>query len=219
MASYFNLTLDTLAPQGLTIKLNNGSQYTTNKTVQLAVNVTDESADGYQMKVWGINGVANESDATWETLANIKNVTLSTGDGLKTVYVKVRDDVYNETVAASATITLDTSVPAVTIIGPDVSKISKTSPKDVATFSFTSNTAFTEYKIKVVPSNSSLHDAGVQIGTANGSTNMSATGTFKASTAISCKVYGKDLEAASSGDGEKIIKIFVKNAHGTWSVA
>lgn len=219
MASYFNLTLDTLAPQGLTIKLNNGAQYTTNKTVQLAVNVTDESAEGYQMKVWGINGVANESDATWETLANIKNVTLSTGDGLKTVYVKVRDDVYNETVAASATITLDTSVPAVTIIGPDVSKISKTSPKDVATFSFTSNTAFTEYKIKVVPSNSSLHDAGVQIGTANGSTNMSATGTFKASTAISCKVYGKDLEAASSGDGEKIIKVFVKNAHGTWSVA
>ena len=219
MASYFNLTLDTLAPQGLTIKLNNGSQYTTNKTVQLAVNVTDESAEGYQMKVWGINGVANESDATWETLANIKNVTLSTGDGLKTVYVKVRDDVYNETAAASATITLDTSVPAVTIIGPDVSKISKTSPKDVATFSFTSNTAFTEYKIKVVPSNSSLYDAGVQIGTANGSTNMTATGTFKASTAISCKIYGKDLEAASSGDGEKIIKVFVKNAHGTWSVA
>lgn len=219
MASYFNLTLDTLAPQGLTIKLNNGSQYTTNKTVQLAVNVTDESADGYQMKVWGIDGIAKESDAVWETLANIKNVTLSTGDGLKTVYVKVRDDVYNETVAASATITLDTSVPAVTIIGPDVSKISKTSPKDVATFSFTSNTAFTEYKIKVVPSNSSLHDAGVQIGTANGSTNMAATGTFKASTAISCKIYGKDLEAASSGDGEKIIKVFVKNAHGTWSVA
>lgn len=219
MASYFNLTLDTLAPQGLTIKLNNGSQYTTNKTVQLAVNVTDESAEGYQMKVWGINGVAKESDAVWETLANIKNVTLSTGDGLKTVYVKVRDDVYNETVAASATITLDTSVPAVTIIGPDVSRISKTSPKDVATFSFTSDVAFTEYKIKVVPSKSSLHDAGTLIGTTNGSTNMSATGTFKASTAISCKIYGKDLEIASSGDGEKIIKVFVKNTVGTWSVA
>ena len=80
----------------------------------------------------------------------------------------------------------------------------------MATFSFTSDVAFTEYKIKVVPSKSSLHDSG---------TNMSATGTFKASTAISCKIYGKDLEAASSGDGEKIIKVFVKNAHGTWSVA
>lgn len=219
MASYFNLTLDTLAPQGLTIKLNNGSQYTTSKVVQLAINVTDESADGYQMKVWGIDGIAKESDAVWETLANVKDITLSTGDGLKTVYVKVRDDVYNETAVTSTSITLDTSVPAVTIIGPDVSRISKTSPKDVATFSFTSDVAFTEYKIKVVPSKSSLHDAGTLIGAANGSTNMSATGTFKASTAISCKIYGKDLELASSGDGEKIIKVFVKNTVGTWSVA
>lgn len=219
MASYFNLTLDTLAPQGLTIKLNNGSQYTTSKAVQLAINVTDESAEGYQMKVWGIDGIAKESDAVWETLANVKDITLPIGDGLKTVYVKVRDDVYNETAVASTSITLDTSVPAVTIVGPDVSRISKTSPKDVATFSFTSDVAFTEYKIKVVPSKSSLHDAGTLIGAANGSTNMSATGTFKASTAISCKIYGKDLELASSGDGEKIIKVFVKNTVGTWSVA
>lgn len=219
MASYFNLTLDTLAPQGLSIKLNNGSQYTTSKNVTLSISVSDTSTSGYQMKVWGIDGIAKESDAVWETLANIKDITLPTGDGLKTVYVKVRDDVYNETAVASTSITLDTSVPAVTIIGPDVSRISKTSPKDVATFSFTSDVAFTEYKIKVVPSKSSLHDAGTLIGTANGSTNMSATGTFKASTAISCKIYGKDLEIASSGDGEKIIKVFVKNTVGTWSVA
>lgn len=219
MASYFNLTLDTLAPQGLTIKLNNGSQYTTSKSVTLGIVLTDASTVGYQMKVWGVNGAETEADATWETYASSKNITLLNNDGLKTVYVKVRDDVCNETAAVSATITLDTSVPAVTIIGPDVSRISKTAPKNVATFSFTSDVAFTEYKIKVVPSKSSLHDAGTLIGTANGSTNMTATGTFKASTAISCKVYGKDLEAASSGDGEKIIKVFVKNAHGTWSVA
>lgn len=219
MASYFNLTLDTLAPQGLTIKLNNGSQYTTSKSVTLGIVLTDASTVGYQMKVWGVNGAETEADATWETYASSKNITLLNNDGLKTVYVKVRDDVCNETAVVSATITLDTSVPAVTIIGPDVSRISKTAPKNVATFSFTSDVAFTEYKIKVVPSKSSLHDAGTLIGTANGSTNMTATGTFKASTAISCKVYGKDLEAASSGDGEKIIKVFVKNAHGTWSVA
>lgn len=171
------------------------------------------------MKVWGIDGASSEDSASWETFASTKSIALSTGDGLKTVYVKVRDDVCNETAAISATITLDTSVPAVTIIGPDVSRISKTAPKNVATFSFTSDVAFTEYKIKVVPSKSSLHDAGTLIGTVNGSTNMNATGSFKASTAISCKIYGKDLEIASSGDGEKIIKVFVKNAHGTWSVA
>ena len=219
MASYFNLVLDTLAPQGLTVKLNNGSQYTTSKNVTLSISVSDTSTSGYQMKVWGIDGASSEDSASWETFAQTKNIALPTGDGLKTVYVKVRDDVFNETAAASATITLDTSVPAVTIIGPDVSRISKTAPKNVATFSFTSDVAFTEYKIKVVPSKSSLHDAGTLIGTANGSTNMTATCTFKASTAISCKIYGKDLEAASSGDGEKIIKVFVKNAHGTWSVA
>lgn len=219
MASYFNLTLDTLAPQGLTIKLNNGSQYTTSKSVTLGIVLTDASTVGYQMKVWGVNGAETEADATWETYASSKNITLLNNDGLKTVYVKVRDDVCNETAAVSATITLDTSVPAVTIIGPDVSRISKTAPKNVATFSFTSDVAFTEYKIKVVPSKSSLHDAGTLIGTANGSTNMNATGTFKASAAITCKIYGKDLEAASSGDGEKIIKVFVKNSVGTWSVA
>lgn len=219
MASYFNLVLDTLAPQGLTVKLNNGSQYTTSKNVTLSISVSDTSTSGYQMKVWGIDGASSEDSASWETFASTKSIALPTGDGLKTVYVKVRDDVCNETAAASTTITLDTSVPAVTIIGPDVSRISKTAPKNVATFSFTSDVAFTEFKIKVVPSKSSLQDAGTLIGTANGSTNMTATGTFKASTAISCKVYGKDLEAASSGDGEKIIKVFVKNAHGTWSVA
>lgn len=219
MASYFNLVLDTLAPQGLTVKLNNGSQYTTSKNVTLSISVSDTSTSGYQMKVWGIDGASSEDSASWETFASTKSIALPTGDGLKNVYVKVRDDVCNETAAASATITLDTSVPAVTIIGPDVSRISKTAPKNVATFSFTSDVAFTEYKIKVVPSKSSLHDAGILIGTANGSTNMNATGTFKASAAITCKIYGKDLEAASSGDGEKIIKVFVKNAHGTWSVA
>ena len=219
MASYFNLTLDTLAPQGLTIKLNNSSQYTTSKNVTLSISVSDTSTSGYQMKVWGIYGASSEDSASWETFASTKSIALPTGDGLKTVYVKVRDDVCNETAAASATITLDTSVPAVTIIGPDVSKISKVSPKNVATFSFTSDVDFVEYKIKVVPSKSSLHDAGTLIGTVNGSTNMNATGSFKASTAISCKIYGKDLEIASSGDGEKIIKVFVKNAHGTWSVA
>ena len=219
MASYFNLVLDTLAPQGLAVKLNNGSQYTTSKNITLSISVSDTSTSGYQMKIWGIDGASSEDSASWETFAATKSIALPTGDGLKTVYVKVRDDVFNETAAASATITLDTSVPAVTIIGPDVSRISKTAPKNVATFSFTSDVAFTEYKIKVVPSKSSLHDAGTLIGTVNGSTNMNATGSFKASTAITCKIYGKDLESASSGDGEKIIKVFAKNAHGTWSVA
>jgi hypothetical protein len=219
MASFFNLILDTLAPSGLLLKINNGSQYTTKNDVTLSLSLDDTDTTGYQMKIWGIDGVSSESEASWETYSASKDVTLSNGDGLKTIYVKVRDDVYNESSSASASITLNTSVPAVTITGPDVSKISKVSPKNVATFSFVSDVDFIEYKVKVVPSNSSLQDAGVQIGTSGGSTNMSGTGTYKANTAISCKIYGQDLETASSGDGTKIIKVFVKNSAGTWSVA
>lgn len=64
MASYFNLVLDTLAPQGLTIELNNGSQYTTSKIVTLSISLADVSTNGYQMKVWGVNGAKAEADAS-----------------------------------------------------------------------------------------------------------------------------------------------------------
>ena len=74
--------------------------------------------------------------------------------------------------------------------------------------------------MRVVPSTSSLHDAGTEIPTTGGSTNTSGSaGGYKANTAINVTVKGADLEAASSGDGTKIVKVFVKNAAGTWSVA
>ena len=219
MASFFKLVLDTLAPSGVSLVINSGAQYTTSREVNLAIGTNDSDTTGYQMKIWGIDGVETESDASWETYAASKSVTLADGDGLKTVYVKIRDDVYNESSAVSASITLNTAVPAVTITGPDVSRISKKNPKNVWSFSFVCDVDFTEYKVKVVPATSSLQDAGTQIPTTNGSTNMSGTGTFSANTAIQCKIYGADLETASSGDGEKIIKVFARNSAGTWSVA
>ena len=218
MASYFNLTLDTLAPSGVSITINEGAQYTTTAEVQLTIGCSDGNTTGYQMKIWGISGATTESAASWETFSASKVVTLPGSDGLKTVYVKVRDDVYNESSAASDSITLNTAVPAVTITGPDVTRISKVSPKNVAAFSFIADCDFVEYKVKVVPSISSLESAGTTISTTNGSTNMSSTGSFNASTSISCTINGADLETASSGDGSKIIKVFVKNSAGTWSV-
>ena len=171
------------------------------------------------MKIWGINGATSESQASWETFTTSKTVTLPSGDGLKTVYIKVRDDVYNESSTVSAQITVNTAIPTVTVSAVDVTRISKVAPKNVCNFTFTADCDFVEYKVKVVPATTSTHDAGVTIATANGSTNMSATGTFTADTAISCSITGADLEKASSGDGSKIIKVFVKNSAGTWSQA
>ena len=152
MASYFYLTLDTLAPSGITLKINNGATYTTTETVTLSIGCSDASTTGYQMKIWGIKDVTNESDATWQTFATSKSVTLASGDGLKTVHIKVRDDVYNESSEVTSTITLNTSVPAVTIQSQDVTKISKVSPKNVCTLTWYADSAFTEYKVCVVSS-------------------------------------------------------------------
>lgn len=219
MASFFNILLDTLAPSGLTVLINDGAKYTTGSTVSLKIAVDDADTSGYQMKIWGTADVETEEAASWQTFAATKSVGLSTGDGLKTIYVKVRDDVGNESSIASDSITLNTSVPTVIIDGPDKSKISKVEGYNTSTFSFISDMIFTEYKVCVVPVNTSLNTVGVIIPDTNGSENTSGTGEFPADTPIDVTIKGADLEAASSGDGTKIIKVFVKNEAGTWSVA
>lgn len=150
MASYFNLILDTLAPAGVSIIINDGAEYTTTQAVTLEISTSDSDTTGYQMKIWGIDGAETEPEASWETYTASKSVNLVTGDGQKTVYVKVRDDVMNESATVSSIITLNTTVPTVTIGSVDVTRISKTEPKNVSTFTFSSDTAFTEYKVNTI---------------------------------------------------------------------
>lgn len=220
MASYFNLTLDTTAPSGLTLQINDGALYATSTAVTLKISVSDEQTTGYQMKIWGIDGVADEGSASWENFATSKSANLTSGDGLKTVYIKVRDDVGNESAQVSDTITLNTAVPVVTITGPDKSKISKVSGFNTAIINFTSDVKFEEYKVCVVPQNNSTQEAGTVIPTDGGSVNTSGSdGNYPASENIQVTITGTDLEAASSGDGVKIVKVFVKTAAGIWSVA
>lgn len=220
MASFFNLILDTLAPAGVTLALNNDARYTTNKVITATIGTSDADTIGYQMKIWGgVDGAATEADAAWTNFSAEKAITLTEADGKKTVNLKIRDDVGNESVVVTKEIILDTAVPVVTITGPDKSKISKVENFNVAAISFTCDVDFVEYKVKVVPTTASLQDAGVVIGTDNGSTNMSGTGEYPDAEPINCTINGADLEAASAGDGEKIIKVFVRNAAGTWSVA
>lgn len=220
MASFFNLILDTTAPAGVTLALNDDARYTTKASITAKIGCEDAETTGYQMKIWGdVDGAATEEEAAWVNFAATKEITLTTGDGKKTVNLKVRDDVGNESTVVTKEIILDTAVPVVTVTGPDKSKISKVATFNVAAISFTCDVDFVEYKIKVVPATTSLQDAGVVIGTTNGSTNMSGTGEYPDAQPIDCTINAADLEAASAGDGEKIIKVFVRNAAGTWSVA
>ena len=220
MASYFNLTLDTLAPSGLTLSINDDALYTTSTTVTLQIGLSDGATSGYQMKIWGISGADSESAANWETYASTKSVTLTSGDGLKTVHLKVRDDVGNESAEVTDNITLNTAVPVVTVTGPDKTRISKVSGFNQSIINFTADVVFSEYKVCVVPASNSTQDAGTVIPTTGGSINTSGqAGNYPASTNIQVTITGTDLETVSPGDGAKIVKVFVKNAAGTWSVA
>lgn len=218
MASFFNLTLDTTGPQSVAVSINNGAAKTNTRVVNLAISTADGSTTGYQMKIWGIDGVANEGSASWETFQSAKQVTLTTGDGTKTVYVKLRDDVYNESAVVNDTIVLDTNVPVVTITGPDYSKISKVGGKDTATISFVSDVDFVQYKVCVVSASTDTQALGTVIPTTGGSTNTSGSGSFDAQDDITVTIKGADLEAASAGDGTKIVKVFVKTDGDNWSV-
>lgn len=215
MASYFQLTLDTLAPTISAFTINDGATVTTSRSVTLKITA---SGDPASMKIWGIDGVATESAAPWETFAASKSVTLTSGDGTKTVHVKVRDAVYNESAATSDTITLSTAIPTITITGPDVSVISEQSGKDTASFSFSSSMALKAWTVRLVPTNASAHDAGTQIPTTGGSTNMSGT-TLAANTAKACTIKGTDLATAAGGtDGTYIVKVFGQaSSNDLWS--
>lgn len=225
MANYVNVTLDTTSPSGLTLSLEGGASFSTDRIVDLSVSVADGTTTGYQIKVWGnvdttvnANIQATEGASAWISYATLIQLTLSTGDGLKTIYAKVRDDVHNESAQASDTITLDTSLPVVSVTTPDVARISKITGKNTATFSFTCDVPFVEYKVKVVSSTGSINTAGTTIPVTAGSVNTSGTGTFDTSvTPINVQIKGADLETASAGDGNKIIKIFCRDEAGNWS--
>lgn len=228
MASYFNITLDTLAPSGATFTINNDDVYTATDMVTAYFSTVDADTTGYEIKIWGDVDTSNDADvqatenaSSWIAYSASYGIQLSSGDGSKTIYAKIRDDVYNETAQLSDSITLDTTAPVVTITtNPDVSRISKVSGRDTVTFTWESDTQFDEYKIKVVSSSSDLHTDGTLIATTNGSTNLSGNaGNYAATTGVTSTIKGADLEAASAGDGSKVVKIFVMDDAGNWSVA
>ena len=220
MASYFTLTLDTLAPSGVSIAVHGGILYTASTEIQVDISCSDVDKSGYTMKIWGsVDGATTESQAQWQAYSATKIINLTSGDGLKTIYCKVRDAVWNETSAVSTTITLNTDIPVVTITGPDVDIISLISGKNTSIMNFTASSIFDEYKVKLVPAGNSAHDAGVIIGTVGGSSNTSGSaGNYPADTNIQVTIKGSDLQTAAGGsDGSYIIKTFVKNKAGTWS--
>lgn len=225
MASTFTLTLDTTSPAGVTLNINSGAAYTGAQAVTAQPATSDGVTTGYQMKLWGsvdtganANIQATEGASSWIAYSTSQAVTLSSGDGLKTLNVRIRDDVGNESSSATDTITLDTSVPVITIsVAASPTKISKIATFDTTTFQFQADVALQAWKVKVVPATGSLENAGAQLPTTAGSTNVTG-GVLAAATNQTVTIKGADLETASAGDGAKIIKVFGQDDSGLWSL-
>jgi hypothetical protein len=147
-----------------------------------------------------------------------KQIQLSTGDATKTLNVRLYDDVLNQSGQATDTIILNTTLPTLSLSTPDRTKISKQATKNQCNFNFQSDQLFTDYKVLVVSATNAVNTAGTAIATTYGSVATSGTGgNYPANTPINVTITGGDLEVASPGDGDKIIKVFVKNQAGQWS--
>jgi hypothetical protein len=219
VASTVSINLDTTGPAGVSIVLDGGAPIANSTAVSAAVTTTDTPTTGYQVKFWGdITSAATEALATWVALASPHALTLTTGDAVKTVNAKIRDNVANESAIASDTITLDTTLPVVTVTsGPTAPKISEVTGFDKSSFTWSVDSSFDEYKVKVVLATGDPHTAGTLIPATAGSTNVAgALGPYPAATNITTGIDATDLKAASPGDGDKIVKVFARQ--GTqWS--
>lgn len=225
MANNFNLTLDTTAPADVALNIDSSAAYAGSQTVTAQPSTSDGVTTSYQMKIYGDVDAANDANiqttegaSAWIAYSTSQSVKLSSGDGSKTLRLKIRDDVGNTSGEVTHAITLDTTVPVATIsVAASPTKISKIATFDTSTFSFQSDTAIQAWKVKVVPATGSIESAGTTIPVTAGSTNTTG-GALAATTNQSVTIKGTDLETASSGDGTKIVKVFVQDLSGLWSV-
>ena len=234
MANYVNLELDTLGPQGVSLVVNDGEAVSTVNVARIKLSCSDPDTTGYQIKLWGTLQAPTEAEAKWSSFTTSGTHAVSAANGIKTIYVKVRDDVYNESPTVSASFKLSTDKPTVKdlYIGP--AKVSLMEGKNIATGSFGYSENISAAKMMIVQDVNATHDnqTNILIPTTNGSCFEYEDGE-KLSTdkmsfenkecdAIFTIIYNinaKDIAAVAPGDGVKIIKVFVKSAEsGLWSV-
>ncbi|NLN75115.1 MAG: hypothetical protein GX139_02240 [Armatimonadetes bacterium] len=144
-----DVILDTTPPTG-TITINGGAMYTNSTSVTL----TMSASDAVQMRFKNETG----SWTSWEAYATSKQWTLSSGDGLKTVYVQFMDIAGNASSSRISDIILDTTPPSISIGSPSVA--STTSGPVTYQINFTGANAVTLSAAGVVLNTTGSANAG-----------------------------------------------------------
>ncbi|MCQ9206804.1 MAG: Ig-like domain-containing protein, partial [Omnitrophica bacterium] len=107
---------DTVPPTG-SILIENDAEYARAASVELNLTASDNMTPEETIEIAFSND--GTSFTAWEEFYTRKRHVMPDGDGTKTVYVKFRDEVGNESSAYSDTITLDTAYPVITITSPE----------------------------------------------------------------------------------------------------
>jgi uncharacterized membrane protein len=101
------IILDSTPPDNLVLEINEDVLFTNSRNVVLDIDATDSISGVFEMS-FSDDGVAWDA---WESFVSTKSIKLSSGDGEKTVYIKVRDYAGNIATAVSDSIILDTTTP------------------------------------------------------------------------------------------------------------
>ncbi|MEK7814085.1 MAG: hypothetical protein AAB296_10025, partial [Candidatus Desantisbacteria bacterium] len=110
---------DNTAPAG-TLTINEAATYTTSRQVRLNSSWTDNAA-GVELVQYGTDGT---TFGVWESITGSR-IWQFDADGTQAVYMQLQDRCGNISSAASDTITVDTSVPLVTVNSPQASSVVK----------------------------------------------------------------------------------------------
>jgi YD repeat-containing protein len=100
-------TIDGVPPTG-NLAINNGAPYTRSPQVVLNLSATDNVTSQPGMQT----SLDNKTWSDWEPAAMARNVTLSSGDGVKYAYARFNDQAGNVSQMYSSTIMLDTVPPS-----------------------------------------------------------------------------------------------------------
>ena len=209
---------------------------------QARISHTDaaDTAQASAIVAYKLTGDFVQSDNDWQDFAydsgenymTISGLILTTGDGLKTISVQLKDEAGNVSSAGTATVTLDTAPPVIDVNAPDYNRVSKQHTNrldstgaviankynDVCIFTWSANEKLVAYKV-CVNEVGQLAATAEAIGTTGGSLNMSG-GPIDANTEVTSTIFGADFAATSAVndvDGAYEIIVYGQDEAGTWS--
>ena len=105
-----SIILDTVAPKG-TIQINSGLYSTNTRTVALTLTASD--LNGVKEMQFSLN---NTAWTAWEAFNGTRTIALPIGQGVKTVWVKYKDNAGKVSAAVSDTIVVDSVAPIGTVV-------------------------------------------------------------------------------------------------------